>query len=148
MCVCPCVCVCLAEPSATFSPPGQRSTEQSKPASICSPPRHVLCAPARAFPPKLSMSRTVQDAACVLACMRPFKMSVTVGVSPSGHTCPVVHRNPSSKRSKRWRCLRRRNPPETSEAGESVLATYVSSNLETRKEHFIFPFHIPSSHMS
>lgn len=37
------VCLCLDEGSRTFSPQGQRSTAQSKPASICSPLRHVQC---------------------------------------------------------------------------------------------------------
>jgi len=73
------VCVSLTEPYGTFSPQGQRSTEQSKPASICSPPRHVLCVSACLcvceclFPLKLSISKSGHGSVCVLACMWVFR---------------------------------------------------------------------------
>ena len=99
------VCVfVLPNPLVPFSPWGQRSTEQSKPASICSLPGHILCAclcvyvcvcvhPPPSYP-FLSVSMSVWVCWQVCDCL---DLCACMCVHPSSNSCPVVCRNPSSK---------------------------------------------------
>lgn len=129
------MCVWLAERSRTSSPRGERSTAQSKPASICSPLRHVrcvsasLCVSAPAAIHFLEVSVTVHEVCVRVRMCDCLDVCACMCVPPSSDIWPLAHRNPSSKGRECSKCLDRQNMSPTSEASSRVCVCEVALTL-------------------